>query len=61
MLLRGIVIKGWIFPGAIDIWLKEIWKHGIINGIPKTHLLRLFPVLTCCGYWAQPQIHLCQI
>ena len=26
----------------------------------KIFFQRLFPVLTCSGYWAQPQIHLCQ-
>ena len=34
------------------------WMHYIDWW--KILFQRLFPVLTCSGYWAQPQIHLCQ-
>ena len=35
MLLRGIVINGWIFPGAIVIWLKNIWKMELLMASQK--------------------------
>ena len=38
------------------------YKQSLLNLYLYSIILfqRLFPVLTCSGYWAQPQIHLCQ-